>query len=588
MIRSVFSDLSTFKTLKFNEGLNILLADKSPGASDRQSRNGAGKTSFIEIIHFLFGANVYKDSIFKNDDLIDSFFLIDFDLNNDPITLSRSGSDPSHYIVDSGNTRDWPIPPLMNKKNDKLSIKKDDWIKVLGWFQFGLDPNNEKERRTYSPSFRSLFSYFVRRHLEGAFNSPKSYGIKQQPWNEQVSITYLLDLDWSIPQKFQRIRLDEKSINTLRTANKEKKISGIIGNAADLRTQVALAREKVRRLRSQIDTFRVLPEYEKWEKEASDLTNKISDLLNENTIDRELLSQLEDSLKNETPPEDENIINLYEEAHIILPENVFRRFSEVKSFHQKIIENRKAHLTSEIEAIKRRILQREKEKDSLDLRRSQVMAILKSGGALEHYTRLQEELGRKEAESENLSQKLDIAEKIERNKATLDIERSTLLQRLQDDYKEQREKIDEAIVTFENLSNELYEESGSFTITSSLNGPQFDVKIRASRSSGIKNMQIFCFDLMLTELLVKRGLGPGFLIHDSHLFDGVDERQVAKALQLGAKKASELGFQYIITMNSDALPKEGFLENFNISDFVLETRLTDATENGGLFGFRFS
>jgi uncharacterized protein YydD (DUF2326 family) len=47
-------------------------------------------------------------------------------------------------------------------------------------------------------------------------------------------------------------------------------------------------------------------------------------------------------------------------------------------------------------------------------------------------------------------------------------------------------------------------------------------------------MQIFFFDLMLTEISLKSGPGPGFLIHDSHLFDGVDERQVAKALQLGA------------------------------------------------------
>ena len=42
------------------------------------------------------------------------------------------------------------------------------------------------------------------------------------------------------------------------------------------------------------------------------------------------------------------------------------------------------------------------------------------------------------------------------------------------------------------------------------------------------NTIIFCFDLMLADLATRRGLSPGFLIHDSHLFDGVDERQVAK------------------------------------------------------------
>ncbi len=43
-------------------------------------------------------------------------------------------------------------------------------------------------------------------------------------------------------------------------------------------------------------------------------------------------------------------------------------------------------------------------------------------------------------------------------------------------------------------------------------------------------MQIFSFDMMLIVLCQKRGIGPGYLIHDSHLFDGMDTRQIAKAL----------------------------------------------------------
>jgi uncharacterized protein YydD (DUF2326 family) len=97
-----------------------------------------------------------------------------------------------------------------------------------------------------------------------------------------------------------------------------------------------------------------------------------------------------------------------------------------------------------------------------------------------------------------------------------------------------------------------------------------------------------CFDLMLTEMNIRRGRGPGFLIHDSHLFDGVDERQVAKALQLGAERAEAAGFQYIVTMNSDALPKDGFKRGFDIASHLMDAKLTDATDTGGLFGLRFN
>ena len=74
MIRRISSDLESFKTLRFGPGLNVLLADKSRGVTDRQSRNGAGKTSFVELVHFLFGGDAKLDSIFRSDALGNATF----------------------------------------------------------------------------------------------------------------------------------------------------------------------------------------------------------------------------------------------------------------------------------------------------------------------------------------------------------------------------------------------------------------------------------------------------------------------------------------------------------------------------------
>lgn len=57
-------------------------------------------------------------------------------------------------------------------------------------------------------------------------------------------------------------------------------------------------------------------------------------------------------------------------------------------------------------------------------------------------------------------------------------------------------------------------------------------------------------------------------------------------MKVGAETAQELGFQYIVTLNEDDAFKEE-IEGFNLSEHVLKTVLTDATEDGGLFGFRF-
>ncbi len=99
-------------------------------------------------------------------------------------------------------------------------------------------------------------------------------------------------------------------------------------------------------------------------------------------------------------------------------------------------------------------------------------------------------------------------------------------------------------------------------------------------------MEIFCFDMMLERMSARQKVGPGFLIHDSHLFDGVDPRQVGRALAVGARLAEEVGFQYLVTLNSDLLPELSSV-GFNAENYVLPQRLTDATDDGGLFGIRF-
>ena len=168
----------------------------------------------------------------------------------------------------------------------------------------------------------------------------------------------------------------------------------------------------------------------------------------------------------------------------------------------------------------------------------------------------------------------------------LDIERNLLALRLRRDFTEQSARLADAIRAFEETSAQLYESAGSMLVEETQNGPQFKFPMQGARSKGIKNMQIFCFDMMLMRLCHQRGIGPGFLVHDSHLFDGVDGQQVIRALRVGAQTARELGFQYLVTMNEDDAFKETEA-GFDLGKYVLSVRLTDATEDGGLFGVRF-
>ncbi|MBN8242913.1 DUF2326 domain-containing protein [Nitratireductor aquimarinus] len=585
MMRRISSDLASFKTLTFRPGLNILLADKSDGATDRQSRNGAGKTSFVDLVHFLCGSNAPKDSIFRTPALIDSAFEIVMNVGDDEYSVARSGKKPSTIML-NGPVENLPIQPKFIESDGLYEISNENWKSTLGscWFNLEAPPNPDDKN---TPTFRSLFSYFARRQGSGAFQTPVQHSGQQQLWDQQVAISYLLGLDWHIASDLQGLRGKEKIVKELGKAARSGDLGTFVGRAADIRTRLAVAERKIERLSSQLRTFQVIPEYRELQDEANDITSQINSLGEENFIDRGLISDLEASLVEEREPGLSDLGRLYEEAGVVLPDMVRRRFDEVEVFHRAIVENRRSHLTSEITSASRRIQERERAQSDLDARRRQIMGILQSGGALEQYTAMREELGRAEADVESLRQRLTTAETLESSKAELEIERARIAQALRDDVHEREDIVNEAIVTFEELSEALYETAGSLTIDATANGPSFEVKIEGQRSKGITNMQIFCFDLMLLELSSRRGISPGFLIHDSHLFDGVDERQVAKALQLGADRAAEHGYQYIVTMNSDALPTDGYRAGFNVRSHILDVRLTDETETGGLFGVRF-
>ncbi|MFN0054288.1 MAG: ABC-three component system protein [Planctomycetales bacterium] len=582
MIHRIYSDLEGFKELTFHEGLNLVLADKSPGATDRQTRNGAGKSSFVELLHFLTGANCNTDSIFRFDELIAASFGLEFDLGGHRVAVERSGMNPAKIIVAGGETAHWPISPKQERNSTRLIITNENWKSVLGQLIFGLGDDEEDDSAKFSPTFRSLFGYFARRQSSQGFVAAFQQSGKQLPWDQQVAISYLLGLDWSVPQGWQVVREKEKALETIRKAGAQGVFGDLVGKAAELQTQLTLLEDRHRQAVERVNSFRVLPQYRDLEREASELTQRLNLLANENALDRQLLAELKKSIESEAPPQLTDLDELYQEAGVSLPGVALRRYTEVQRFHESVVANRRSYLQQEQQNAQRRVEEREREKGERDTRRAEILNLLKTHGALEQFTLLQSEVTRLGAEVEGLRQRFKTAENLESGKTELELERGRLLTRLRQDYHEQKDRIKAAVLAFAEISEALYESPGSLTISPESNGPKFDVKIHAAKSKGISNMQIFCFDMMIARLCAERMIGPGFLVHDSHLFDGVDERQISKALVIGAEIARQIGWQYIVTMNSDAVPPE-----FDPTPNIVQPRLTDATESGGLFGVRF-
>lgn len=100
-------------------------------------------------------------------------------------------------------------------------------------------------------------------------------------------------------------------------------------------------------------------------------------------------------------------------------------------------------------------------------------------------------------------------------------------------------------------------------------------------------MEIFCLDYAIFSIWTRRSKGPGFLIHDGHLFVPVDPRQVAGALGLAGGFADLCGAQYIVALNSDIYDRLELPSGIDREAAVITLRLSDADGTSGLFGFRF-
>ena len=145
----------------------------------------------------------------------------------------------------------------------------------------------------------------------------------------------------------------------------------------------------------------------------------------------------------------------------------------------------------------------------LDVQRSETLKTLEGRGALDDFLRLQRELADAEAAAATLRERFKAAEVIEGEATQLDIDRSNLKRRLQEDHQHRKAALDKAILAIADIIAELYDDrAGRFVVEATDNGPEFHISIEGDRGGGISNIEIFCLDLALLQLTTERFGGP--------------------------------------------------------------------------------
>jgi len=587
MIHSVKSNNPHFKPVVFHSGFNVVLADRSRDdkSEKKRTRNGAGKTTLIEIIHFCLGSQVSKKSVFKNENLKGWSFILEIDIDAETYFIERFTDSPGKIYID-GDISALSFDCKYDKIAHRYYVSPNAFNKAMleEFYDIQVTDSNQQ----YVPSFRELISYAIRRNVEGYKNAFEFFS-RQKASSVQACNAYFLNLSLEYAAKFQSLKEKKKGIDSYKNAAKLGVIGTFTLNIGELSTEVITRQNEVDSLKAQLESFQVYPQYEEISKESDTLTEQLHTIANTLTLRRQLLERYESSYSEEAPRLPvSDIEKIYAEAGVLFQDSILKPLSEVINFHQTIVSNRREYLHNEIISLRKEIAQLEEEAENLSAQRAKLMKILETHGALEEYILIQDRYVYAKQLLEDAKKRLESAEYIEDSKSRLKIENQELLIKSRQDYNERMQPREQAISLFKAYTGYLYPEAGTLTIDLNENGYSFGVDIKSSRSQGVNYMKVFCYDMVIAELGRARDRYPDFLVHDSTIFDGVDERQVARALMLASQKCEELGFQYICLINSDMVPYQEFDDEFTAQfNNSIVLRISDNQEAGGLLGIRF-
>lgn len=586
MIRCVRANKATFRPVRFKPGFNVVLADKTDKSSRKDSRNGAGKSLLVEIIHFCLGGSA--GTSLKKKELHDWRFTLDLQLGGKGLAVTRGLDHPSkvELIGDAFFVANDLLLPL---PGGSFQIKSTEWAQALGNAMFGLP--TEERPQPFAPRFRNLFPFFARSGRD-AFASPFQHHRHTKLGEQQICNAFLLGLGWDYARQWQLLREKESLLKVYKKASEAGVAQLESGSLGELEAERVRLEQAAQRTEENLRVFKVHPEYERIEQQASELTRQIHELANQNVTDGRLLEHYRRSMAGETGAADSArtgtmIEETYQEAGVVLPELVKKRLDDVKQFHHALVQGRRDFLAAEAERLERNLSARKRDLTVLDEQRSALMQVLETHGALAEYNHLQ---ALRQSAQEKLAQvrrRIQQLKELEEGRSQLKIEFETLRQTTRRDLDDRATAKEQAISLFNGNSEALYDAPGNLIIEVGKNGYQFEVEIQRTGATGIENMKVFCYDLTLAQLWTSQPHHPGLLLHDSPLFDGVDERQKAAAWARAKAESERLGFQYICMVNTDDIPRGEVMQGLDLRDESLVRAVLTDQPDGCLLGMRF-
>ena len=555
---------ASFKTVSFNRtGLTLVVGRHRAAkkADLKKTYNGVGKSLIVALINYCLGSS-------KNDQF-------DTHLPGWAFTLTFEHAGVSHQV-----TRTTAEAKVLFD-NEEISVTK--YLECLERLEIFCTPVSPAKFLT----FRSLLAFFLRPKN----SSYVRYDQPQSRWKDYQAVlcqSFLLGLDYERAlQKYDQKKMLDEQLSLADRYKKDTELREFYLGEKNAEVELLELGTEIKRLEVDLAAFRVAENYADRQRRADQLHSLLADLANEIVIYGNVLADIELALKVKPDVSPTQVIEVYREASIALPDLVVKRLEDVQTFHQRLQENRSKRLTKELTATRQIIAELEHRSEAFRRELDAELQFLNAHRALDEYAannaQLSELRGRERRIKDYLqllSQYTEEAQKVRAEMAQATVDTNQYL-------RTSRPHLDLLMERFREYARELYGAvSAGLTVKNNdgENQCRYDIEahIQNDAADGINQGKIFCYDFLILTLRQRHSME--FLFHDNRLYADMDRNQRYSLFRLADRVSRDMGLQYIATVNEDVIDSvreiagEDF-EHLFVAPVVLE--LTDAPDGRG-------
>lgn len=576
----------SFKNIRFNDGINLVLAKVTKRLDRSKDSHNLGKTTLISVIDFMLLKEIDQSHIFiQYQSKFSGFvFYLELILNNAQyLTIRRSVDAPT-------------------KIGFKLSDSSVNLLNQVGWDMFAIK-NAKAELEKYLAfdilntwGYRKSVTYFLRsqKDYNDVFQLEKFKSGKHVNWKP-----FLFDLlGFNGALLTEKYSIDDEIENQKNFIARIKKQYSVESEEVDkIKGAIELNRSEQKELQEQIDNFNFYQQERNLNKEViEDIEKNISEL---NTIEYNLdydLEKAKESLSNKVSFDIDQLKQIYEEVNVFFPSNLVKDYKSLEEFNKKITEERNKYLNEKILQLTKQLKQIRQDLLRYDEKRNKALSVLKDKDSFRKFKTYQVELSEVEGEIARLEEKLTSIDRI----AVLNEQTKQLTENLESLVKQIGSQIastDNKIYPeirriFHNIFKYIFNTPALVYIEPNKNGNiEFRVEVTrdneidiTAESKGNTYQKMLCisFDLAVLVAYHKHSFYK-FAYHDGAL-EGLDNRKKANFINLIREYCLRYNLQYIFTSIQDDIPSD-LMKTFTNDEICLT--LDDSGDTGKLFEFSF-